>query len=72
MMSTHLNRLRTELSRLEAYLVEAHRQPGADRYRLVDLKRKSSALREQLWSAELALGQEWRPRAAVVRRRKPR
>ncbi len=72
MTSTHLNRIRTELSRLETYLVDAHRQPGADRYRLVDLKRKSSSLREQLWSAELALGQDWTPRVAVARRRSPR
>lgn len=69
MMPTHHNRLRTELSRLETYLVEIQRRPGADRYRLVDLKQKSMALREQLWSAELALGQEWQPRAAVARRR---
>lgn len=70
MISTHLNRLRSELSRLETYLVEAQRQPGADRYRMVDLKQRSSALREQLWSAELALGRDWQLRAATSRRRR--
>lgn len=56
MTHTRMNGLRAELSRLETFLAEVQRQPGVDRYRLVDLRRRSASLREALWSAELATG----------------
>ena len=69
MMSSHLNRLRTELSRLDTFLAEAPRHRDVDRYRLVDLRRRSAALREQLWSTEVS-DPIWRPAPAEVRRRR--
>ena len=69
MMSSHLNRLRAELSRLETFLAEASRHREADRYRLVDLRRRSMALRDQLWSMEVS-DPIWRPAPVEVRRRR--
>ena len=69
MMSSHLNRLRTELSRLETFLAEVSRHRQVDRYRLVDLRQRSAALREQLWSTDVS-DPIWRPAPAEVRRRR--
>ena len=69
MMSSHLNRLRTELSRLDTFLAEAARHRDVDRYRLIDLRQRSAALREQLWSTEVS-DPIWRPAPAEVRRRR--
>ena len=71
-MITRLNSLRAELARLETFLSEAQRRPGVDRYRLVDLRRKSSDLREALWSAELATSGMEPARMSIIRRRSPR
>lgn len=71
-MITRLNSLRAELSRLESFLSEAQRQPGVDRYRVVDLRRRSADLREALWSAELAAGGLQPARMPIARRRSPR
>ena len=69
MMSSHLNRLRTELSRLDTFLAEAARHRDVDRYRLIDLRQRSAALREQFWSTEVS-DPIWRPAPAEVRRRR--